>query len=396
MIRNKTIGICFILVLCVFLTACGGEKTDESQSGQSQTDQSQNDGSQTNSSGSGDILTDFQQSRQQLRETVEGAKALIGNSEDNGYTGKYLSGYQATDEQAGGEAASTEQSSSESPSQSTGSAPSSQSAGSPKQSGTSSTTSSTADQNNKNTSKQKTSSDSSIDTGKYTPVGVSQLYSELEENAMRAEENWNDKYVAITGYLSSVDNDGKYFSITGSNESWDFVSVHCSMKDNDQVKSFISTQNKGDELVVYGKISEIGEVIGYTVDVDVVEGYVSNNNTNNTAKASNGKYSTVTVGDLCSALDNNAMRAESEWKDQYVQITGYFYSIDSDGKYFSISNGPEESSILDGTIHCSMGQDGTVKNTVINKNKGDKMVVSGKITTVGEIMGISVDVETVE
>ena len=86
------------------------------------------------------------------------------------------------------------------------------------------------------------------------------------------------------------------------------------------------------------------------------------------------------------------MRAESTWKDQYVQVTGYLYNIDSDGAYFNITNAPEEY----GSISCYMKKNESAKNVIMNKNIGDKVVVSGKINTVGEVIGIHIDVDTVE
>ena len=153
-------------------------------------------------------------------------------------------------------------------------------------------------------------------------------------------------------------------------------------------------QNVGDGIVVYGQISSIGEVMGYSVNVDKVEGNTTNaKSTTAAAKSTDGKYKNVTVGDLRNDLENNAMRAENDWKNQYVRVTGYLTNIDSDGSYFNIANSPDE---LFGTINCNMRKNESIKKVIMNKNMGDKVVVSGKITTVGEVLGISIDAESVE
>ena len=100
----------------------------------------------------------------------------------------------------------------------------------------------------------------------YQKVTVKQLTDTLDENALRAEKTYQDMYVEITGYLSNIDSDGEYFSITGTNDSWDFNWISCDITDEKQLDKIINLNN-GDQITVYGKITTIGEVIGYRVDV---------------------------------------------------------------------------------------------------------------------------------
>lgn len=111
-------------------------------------------------------------------------------------------------------------------------------------------------------------------TGKeYLSVTVKQLCTELSENAMRAERDWNGKNVQITGYLSNIDSSGAYFSITETNDSLAWVDgmVRCSMRKNEDVKNTIIDKNTGDLITVYGTISQVGEIIGYSLNTDYVE-----------------------------------------------------------------------------------------------------------------------------
>ena len=100
----------------------------------------------------------------------------------------------------------------------------------------------------------------------YKPVTVKSLYKELNENALRAEKTYQDSYVEVTGYLSSIDSDGAYFSIVGTREMFDFEFVRCNI-DSDKVIDKLINFNESDSITVYGQITSIGEVLGYTLDV---------------------------------------------------------------------------------------------------------------------------------
>ena len=100
----------------------------------------------------------------------------------------------------------------------------------------------------------------------YKPVTVKSLYKELNENALRAEKTYQDSYVEVTGYLSSIDSDGAYFSIVGTREMFDFEFVRCNI-DSDKVIDKLINFNESDSITVYGQITSIGEILGYTLDV---------------------------------------------------------------------------------------------------------------------------------
>lgn len=361
---------CFILLTSI-LAGCGKSDADKTESGGSQSD---------------NLIAESQQTGQQLQETINRANALLGNrNEDNGYTGKYLSGYHMETPQYEDTVDHAEETPETQPESSQNDA------AVPKQNANSEAN----EQKNNESSGAKSSALKASNTGKYTPVTIGELYKELDENALRAETNWSDKYVAIIGQLSNIDNDGKYFSISDTEGTW--RSVTCDIGKKDQVRNLIKGLNTGDEVLVYGQISSIGEVLGYYVDVDKVETNAeSNTQATNANKSTNGKYTVVTVAELENDLSNNAMRAESDWKGKEVQVTGYLSGIDSDGKYFNIAGSSDEMSRLDGTVSCDINKNEAVKTALINKNMGDKVVVSGKITVVGEIMGIQMDVDKVE
>lgn len=100
----------------------------------------------------------------------------------------------------------------------------------------------------------------------------------------------------------------------------------------------------------------------------------------------------VTVDELYSALDDNALKANKDYKGKLVQLTGYLDTIDSSGAYFTLEG--DETVFLE-SVHVSMPKKTREKLTdsLMNYKAGDKITITGKITEVGEIMGYFVDAE---
>ena len=117
-----------------------------------------------------------------------------------------------------------------------------------------------------NTNTQQTSQTETIE---YTPYSVSELVNDLEENALKAEEKYKDKYVEITGKLSVIDSKGKYISLSPTDNDFCLTNVQCYIK-NDEQKSKVLEVAKGDTLTIKGKIKSVGEVLGYSLDIDSI------------------------------------------------------------------------------------------------------------------------------
>lgn len=100
----------------------------------------------------------------------------------------------------------------------------------------------------------------------YTQVNKDELDTDLETNAAAAKDKWNKKYVEVTGNLSTIDSDLKYITIESSTKSFDLKTVHCTVKNNDQ-KEKIKTLTKGQSITVRGQITDVGEVMGYSLNM---------------------------------------------------------------------------------------------------------------------------------
>lgn len=103
----------------------------------------------------------------------------------------------------------------------------------------------------------------------YTQCTVDEMVKVLEENALKAEKEYQDKYVELTGKLSVIDSDGSYISLSCINDEWSFTTVQCYIKNDEQLNK-VMEMSKGDTVTLKGKVTSIGEVLGYSLDIDSI------------------------------------------------------------------------------------------------------------------------------
>ena len=103
----------------------------------------------------------------------------------------------------------------------------------------------------------------------YTADEVSELMDDLNGNALKAAEKYKDQYVELTGRLNVIDSSGKYISIVPTDDEFAIMGVQCYIKTEEQ-KAAVMEMSIGDTLVVKGKIKDVGEVLGYSLDIDEV------------------------------------------------------------------------------------------------------------------------------
>ena len=102
----------------------------------------------------------------------------------------------------------------------------------------------------------------------YTEYTVKQLVDDLSANALKAEQTYQGQYVELTGVLSVIDSDGKYISLYPPNE-FVLMSVQCYIQ-NDTQRGQVMEMSKGDMVTVRGKITDVGEIMGYTLNIDEI------------------------------------------------------------------------------------------------------------------------------
>jgi predicted nucleic acid-binding Zn-ribbon protein len=143
------------------------------------------------------------------------------------------------------------------------------------------------------------------------------------------------------------------------------------------------------------EVTNSGSVKTEVTNSGSVKTEVTNSGSKKTETRQNITYTQYKAKDLFDELDNNAMKAEKTHQDEYVEIEGYLSVIDSDGKYIAIGANPDAIQYMLDSIHCTF-TDNSQKDIVMEMNKGDKLKVKGKITNIGEILGYTLDIHSIE
>lgn len=103
----------------------------------------------------------------------------------------------------------------------------------------------------------------------YLKVTKDELDEALENNAAAAKDKYNNKYVEVTGKLGTIDSDLSYIALMSSTDEWDLIGIHCDVKNKEQ-KEIIKTLTKDQEITIKGKITDVGEVLGYYLDINEI------------------------------------------------------------------------------------------------------------------------------
>ena len=103
----------------------------------------------------------------------------------------------------------------------------------------------------------------------YTSVSVNDMMTQLSDNALGASDKYKGQYLEITGRLGTIDSSGKYISLYPDDE-FAIIGVQCQIKNDDQ-KAKVAAMKTGDTVTLKGKCTSVGEVLGYSLDIDEIE-----------------------------------------------------------------------------------------------------------------------------
>lgn len=123
----------------------------------------------------------------------------------------------------------------------------------------------------------KTSSSSSAPEQKskekvYEDADINVLIKEAKENAAAANQNYKKKNVKMTGKLQNIDSDVKYITLDGTDKNYSMIHVSCKIDSkNDALKESVLKLKKGQMVTIYGTIREVGDIMGYDLQLDKVE-----------------------------------------------------------------------------------------------------------------------------
>ena len=105
----------------------------------------------------------------------------------------------------------------------------------------------------------------------YTEVDVAVMMSDLENNAMAAQKKYKGKDVKVTGKLGTIDSDGDYISIQ-PDDQFAVRGVHCTINKKDKAQEdYVMNLKKDQWVTAYGTITDVGELLAYTMKVDKFE-----------------------------------------------------------------------------------------------------------------------------
>lgn len=103
------------------------------------------------------------------------------------------------------------------------------------------------------------------------------------------------------------------------------------------------------------------------------------------------EYTSYTVDEMMEDLNNNPMSASQKYKDQYIEITGKLNVIDSDGKYISLY--PDDAFAIVG-VQCYIQND-EQRDQIMQMSIDDQVTLRGKCISVGEVLGYSLDIDSI-
>ena len=104
----------------------------------------------------------------------------------------------------------------------------------------------------------------------YTVCTVDEMVDLLSENALSASDTYEGQYVEVTGRLDVIDSDGSYISIYPMNDEFAFTGVQCKIKNDEQLYT-VKSLTKGQTVTIQGKVTNVGEVMGYTLDIEAIK-----------------------------------------------------------------------------------------------------------------------------
>lgn len=134
----------------------------------------------------------------------------------------------------------------------------------------------TKDQSKATTTTSSSSSSSGAAQAKqkvYADADINVLIKEAKENAASANQNYKKKDVKIIGgEILNIDSDLKYITVEGTDPNYTMLHVRCDIKsDNKDLKDSILKLKKGENVTVYGTITDVGDLMGYSLKLDKIE-----------------------------------------------------------------------------------------------------------------------------
>lgn len=114
------------------------------------------------------------------------------------------------------------------------------------------------------------SQDTQEEAIEYADVTTDELSDALESNAMNASDTYKGNYYAVTGRLETIDASGDYIVLVDIDDDFSFHVIQCYIKNDEQLEK-VKSMSTGDTVTVRGKITDVGEVLGYSMSIDSID-----------------------------------------------------------------------------------------------------------------------------
>ena len=124
----------------------------------------------------------------------------------------------------------------------------------------------TNESNTQEVTVQETANDAEEEVIEYISCNVDDMMDLLSSNALKAEKEYADKYLEVTGRLGVIDSDGKYISLYPQNDEWAINGIQCYIKSEEQLNHVLELEID-DIVTLKVKCKNVGEVLGYSGDI---------------------------------------------------------------------------------------------------------------------------------
>lgn len=92
---------------------------------------------------------------------------------------------------------------------------------------------------------------------KYAKCTADQMLADYENNTVRAKSQYKGTYVKVSGKVGTISENG--FLLDAFDEDEIYFEAICCTVDGDQ--GLLKSLNRGQTVVVYGKVSDVGDVV---------------------------------------------------------------------------------------------------------------------------------------
>lgn len=107
----------------------------------------------------------------------------------------------------------------------------------------------------------------------YVDADLNTMLNEAKENAAASNKKYKDKDKDIkimNGTVNNINSDASYITLKAG-QRFDMLQAQCYTHGNKELKDQVTNLKKGQNVTVYGHVKDVGEIMGYQVDIDKME-----------------------------------------------------------------------------------------------------------------------------